>query len=65
MLVVHGANDPRDPVTESDRFVAAVREQEVEVKYLRFADEGHSLTKLGNRITAYREIAQFLDEKLH
>ncbi len=64
MLVVHGANDPRDPVTESDRFVAAVREQEVEVKYLRFADEGHSLTKLGNRITAYREIAQFLDEKL-
>ena len=64
MLVVHGANDPRDPVTESDRFVAAVREQEVEVKYLRFADEGHNLTKLGNRITAYREIAQFLDEKL-
>ena len=64
LLVVHGANDPRDPVTESDRFVKAVREQEVDVKYLRFADEGHNLTKLGNRITAYREIARFLDEKL-
>jgi dipeptidyl aminopeptidase/acylaminoacyl peptidase len=25
MLVEHGANDPRDPVTESDAFVAAVR----------------------------------------
>jgi dipeptidyl aminopeptidase/acylaminoacyl peptidase len=64
LLVVHGANDPRDPVTESDRFVKAVREQEVDVKYLRFADEGHNLTKLGNRVTAYRAIARFLDEKL-
>jgi dipeptidyl aminopeptidase/acylaminoacyl peptidase len=64
MVVVHGANDPRDPVTESDHLVQAVREQEVEVRYLRFADEGHGLRKLGNRITAYREIADFLDEKL-
>jgi len=64
MVVVHGANDPRDPVSESDRFVTAVRKQEVEVKYLRFADEGHSLRKLGNRITAYQTIADFLDEKL-
>ncbi|MEM8769050.1 MAG: S9 family peptidase, partial [Pseudomonadota bacterium] len=65
LLVVHGANDPRDPVGESDRFVQAVREQEVEVRYLRFADEGHGLRKLGNRITAYREIADFLDSKLN
>lgn len=64
MVVVHGANDPRDPVTESDALVRRVREQEVEVKYLRFADEGHSLRKLGNRVTAYRTIADFLDEKL-
>ena len=64
MVVVHGANDPRDPVTESDAFVRKVREQEVEVKYLRFADEGHSLRKLGNRVTAYRTIADFLADKL-
>lgn len=64
MVVVHGANDPRDPVTESDNLVTAVRAEEVEVRYLRFADEGHGLRKLGNRITAYREIADFLDEKL-
>lgn len=64
MVVVHGANDPRDPVTESDNLVSVVRKQEVEVRYLRFADEGHGLRKLGNRITAYREIADFLNEKL-
>ena len=64
MVVVHGANDPRDPVTESDNLVSAVRQQEVEVRYLRFADEGHGLRKLGNRVTAYREIAEFLDDKL-
>ncbi len=64
MVFVHGANDPRDPVTESDDMVRAVRAQEVEVRYLRFADEGHGLRKLGNRITAYREIAEFLDAHL-
>jgi len=64
MVVIHGANDPRDPVTESDNLVEVVRKQEVDVRYLRFADEGHGLRKLGNRITAYREIADFLDEKL-
>jgi dipeptidyl aminopeptidase/acylaminoacyl peptidase len=64
MVVVHGANDPRDPVTESDRLVRGLREQEVEVRYLRFADEGRSVRKLGNRITAYRQIAGFLEQQL-
>ncbi|MEZ5560061.1 MAG: S9 family peptidase [Pseudomonadales bacterium] len=64
MLVVHGANDPRDPVTESDHFVQVLRDQGVEARYLRFADEGHGLRRLGNRITAWRSIADFLDEKL-
>ena len=64
MLVAHGANDPRDPVSQSDQLVQAVRKQGVEVLYLRFADEGHGLRKLGNRITAYRAVAEFLDEQL-
>jgi len=64
MLVWHGANDPRDPVTESDRIVKAVRENGVEVTYLRFPDEGHSIRKTANQVAAYRTLADFLAEQL-
>lgn len=64
LMVLHGANDPRDPVTESDQFVRAVREKGGEVEYLRFPDEGHGIRKLSNRIIAYRRIARFLERTL-
>ena len=64
VMVLHGANDPQDPVTESDQFVRAIRERGGEVEYLRFPDEGHSIRKLSNRIIAYRRIAAFLERTL-
>jgi dipeptidyl aminopeptidase/acylaminoacyl peptidase len=64
VMVLHGANDPRDPVEESDQFVRAVRERRGEVEYLRFPDEGHGIRKLANRIIAYRRIAAFLERVL-
>ncbi|HEX8503591.1 MAG TPA: S9 family peptidase [Pyrinomonadaceae bacterium] len=64
LLVSHGANDPRDPVTESDQFVRAIRERGGEVEYLRWPDEGHSIRKLSNRVTAYRRVAAFLGRTL-
>jgi len=41
LMVLHGANDPRDPVTEADQLVVAIRAKGGEVEYLRFPDEGH------------------------
>ena len=64
IMVLHGANDPRDPVSESDQFVRGVRENGGEVEYLRFPDEGHGIRKLENRLIAYRRIADFLERKL-
>ncbi|HUO84814.1 MAG TPA: S9 family peptidase [Thermoanaerobaculia bacterium] len=64
MLFIHGANDPRDPVTESDRMVERLRTNGVEVLYLRFPDEGHGLRKVDNRVHAYRAVASFLLEQL-
>ncbi len=64
LLVSHGANDPRDPVTESDQFVRAIRERGGQVEYLRWPDEGHSIRKLTNRVTAYRRVAGFLERTL-
>jgi dipeptidyl aminopeptidase/acylaminoacyl peptidase len=64
LMVLHGANDPRDPVTESDRFVQAIRDNGQQVVYLRFADEGHGIRRLGNRVTAYTQVAEFLESNL-
>lgn len=64
LMVLHGANDPRDPVTEADQIVRAIRAKNGDVEYLRFPDEGHGIRKLSNRVIAYRRIAAFLDRTL-
>ena len=64
MLVIHGANDPRVPVTEAEQIVAALRERGVPVEYLRYDDEGHGLVKLANKLDAYPKVAAFLDKHL-
>lgn len=65
LMVLHGANDPRDPVTESDAFVEGIRQHGGEVEYLRFPDEGHGIRKLANRVAAFRRVAAFLERTLH
>jgi dipeptidyl aminopeptidase/acylaminoacyl peptidase len=64
MFVEHGANDPRDPVTESDRIVKTIRDNGGTVTYLRFPDEGHSVSKQANRVAMYRSLVAFLEEHL-
>jgi len=64
MFFQHGVNDPRDPVLESDSMVQALRENNVPVKYMRFADEGHSIAKVANKVLFYRELARFLENHL-
>ena len=64
LMVIHGANDPRDPVAEADQLVSAIRAHGGTVEYLRFPDEGHGLRKMSNRVLAYRRIAAFLLREL-
>ncbi|TDF35055.1 S9 family peptidase [Alteromonadaceae bacterium M269] len=64
MFFEHGVNDPRDPVTESDTMVKALRDKNIPVTYLRFPDEGHSIRKLENRVTFFRQLAEFLEKHL-
>jgi dipeptidyl aminopeptidase/acylaminoacyl peptidase len=64
LLVIHGANDPRVPVSEAEQLVSALRARGQPVDYLRFEDEGHGITKLENKIAAYEAVARFLDRAL-
>ncbi len=61
LFVIHGANDPRVPVGEAEQIVAALRDRNVPVEYMRFEDEGHGLVKRANRLIAYPAVARFLD----
>ncbi|QBD82213.1 S9 family peptidase [Ktedonosporobacter rubrisoli] len=64
LFVVHGANDPRVPIGETEQIVSALHQRNVPVEYLRFEDEGHGLIKRANRLVAYPAIANFLAKYL-
>ncbi len=64
LLVVQGANDPRVLQAESDELVAAVKANNVPVKYVLFPDEGHGFLRKENRITASEAYLKFLDKYL-
>jgi dipeptidyl aminopeptidase/acylaminoacyl peptidase len=60
LLVVHGKNDPRVPLSESEQIVNKLRARGGEVWYLLAADEGHGYRKKQNRDAYYETFAQFL-----
>jgi len=64
LLVIHGANDPRVPLSEAQQLVARLRELNRPVELLVFADEGHGVKLLANKRVAYPTIARFLDSVL-
>lgn len=64
LFVIHGANDPRVPLSEAEQLVAVLEERDVPVELLVFDDEGHGLAKRKNRLVAYTQVVKFLDDYL-
>jgi dipeptidyl aminopeptidase/acylaminoacyl peptidase len=64
LIVIHGANDPRVPLSEAEQLVDALRARDVPVEFLVFDDEGHGVIKLHNKLVAYPAIVAFLDHHL-
>ena len=60
LLIVHGKNDPRVPLSEAEQIVNRVRSKGGDVWYLQASDEGHGFRKQQNRDAYYRTFAQFL-----
>jgi dipeptidyl aminopeptidase/acylaminoacyl peptidase len=60
LLVVHGKNDARVPISESDQIVNRLRARSGVVWYLQATDEGQSFEKKQNRDAYYAAFAQFL-----
>ncbi len=64
LMVIAGDNDPRVPLFESEQIVERVRAAGGTVKFLHYADEGHKISKLENRIDSFTQMAEFLERYL-
>ena len=64
LCIIHGANDPRVPLSEAEQIHEVLTERGVRCELLVYHDEGHGLSKLANRIDAYPRVAAFLHEVL-
>lgn len=64
LMVIHGANDPRVPLSEAQQVARKLKEQGREVELLVYQDEGHGLGKLKNRLDAYPKVVEFLKKVL-
>jgi dipeptidyl aminopeptidase/acylaminoacyl peptidase len=64
LFVIHGRNDPRVPVSETEQLVAKLRDHKVRYELLIYEDEGHGLARLSNKLDAYPRAVAFLDEVL-
>jgi dipeptidyl aminopeptidase/acylaminoacyl peptidase len=60
LLLIHGANDPRVPLSEAEQLHASLTARGVPSELVVYPDEGHGLAKLANRLDAYPRIARFL-----
>lgn len=60
LFVIHGANDPRVPLSEARQIKAALDEVRVPCELRVYDDEGHGLAKRANRLDAYPAAVEFL-----
>jgi dipeptidyl aminopeptidase/acylaminoacyl peptidase len=64
LMVIHGANDPRVPVSQAEQIVEALQARGGEVEYLRYEDEGHGIQRLANRLDMWPKVSAFLERHL-
>jgi dipeptidyl aminopeptidase/acylaminoacyl peptidase len=64
MLLAHGANDPRVPVTEAMQMAEALMRRGWDPEQIYFDDEGHGFAKLENRLLFAKRASRFLKKHI-
>ena len=62
LLIIHGENDSRVPVSEARQIAEVIKNKGGIVDTLIFPDEGHGVGKLSNRLKVYRRMVDFFDK---
>jgi dipeptidyl aminopeptidase/acylaminoacyl peptidase len=60
LFLIHGANDPRVPLSEAKQIYAALTSRGRDCQLLVYEDEGHGLAKRANRLDAVPKALDFL-----
>jgi dipeptidyl aminopeptidase/acylaminoacyl peptidase len=63
-LVLHGALDFRVPDTQGIAMFTALQRRGVPSRFVYFPDEGHWISKPGNRAVWWKEVLGWLDQYL-
>lgn len=64
LIVFHGANDPRVPVSEAEQIIAALKKRDVPVEFKIFPDEGHGNAKLRNIMEQAQLTVHFFEKMM-
>jgi len=64
LFIIHGANDPRVPLSEAEQIHAALTSRGQECELLVYGNEGHGLTQRSNRQDALPKAIAFLARHL-
>ena len=64
LFIIHGANDPRVPLSEAEQIHEALTERGRECELLVYGDEGHGLARRANRLDAFPKACAFLARHL-
>jgi dipeptidyl aminopeptidase/acylaminoacyl peptidase len=64
LFVIHGRNDPRVPLGETEQLATSLEQRGVRCELRIYDDEGHGLARLANQLDAYPAAIGFLDEVL-
>jgi dipeptidyl aminopeptidase/acylaminoacyl peptidase len=68
LLMIHGANDPRCPISQSrifrDRLVELGKREGTDFEYVEYGDEGHGSADPEQKVRTYKILADFLDRAL-
>ena len=64
LLVFHGRNDTRVPVSEAEQLTADLQQQGKPVELVIFEDEGHQTEKIENHIKMNTMIVEFMQKHL-
>lgn len=64
LMVIHGQNDPRVPVSEAHQTMEYLQGRGVDVQMLVYPDEGHGLSKLKNKLDCYPKVLAFVKKNM-
>lgn len=65
LMIIHGKNDPRVPVSEAYQAKDYLTKGGVHVDLLVYEDEGHGLQKLKNKLDCYPRVMDFVDQSMN